>query len=169
MGQISVANLKIDSVLTELVDLTITESIIRDQIGYQFNSGSLKNEADEVFVQEAAIGAGITHGFNLLVAGNPFRVDINLSKVKLIWFKNTSPNSVVGAIDIFGSISNGFRSPWTATVVKNRLQSGGELLLIAPDINGFNVVNPTESQIEIKNNSATETLNYELLIVGVRA
>ena len=86
----------------------------------------------------------------------------------MIWIKNTSTILDAASIDIFGGPLTGFFRPWSAREVPNRLGKDGELILVAPDAAGFAVVNPTETLLDIKNNHGTQTLNYELLIIGVR-
>jgi len=165
MGQISVLNLKIDSVLTALVDLTNTESVIRKQIGYQLNSGILKDEADEIFVETKTIGASAGDVIELVGANdtNAFKGALNFTNIKLIYVKCLDGNITVRA-----NATTPFVSPWvTASEVGNVLNIGGVLVLIAPDLQGFDVVPATNDELEIENNSASLPATYEVLLIGV--
>ena len=165
MGQVSVLNLKIDSVLQKLVDLTLTESVIRKQIAYQFNTGTLADEADQIFVAKNIVASGQTDKFQLVDSNpNPFLEVLNLANLKYIYVKCTQ-----GKIKVGKSPTNPITTPWTTgSGDGNILNEGGVLLLVAPDFTGFNITSTSADELAVTEQTSSAQATYEIVLIGVK-
>ena len=100
---------------------------------------------------------------DLKLITDSFKVAPNFSNVKMIYAKCLDGAILVGAQGV-----NAFVTPWKATDQGNVLRPGGTLLLVAPDLAGFNVITDTGDELIILNGDAVNPATFELLIFGVK-
>lgn len=164
MGQKTALNLNIDSLLQEIFQfLAISTSKIDRDIGYNFANGALADQADEVITFESNIAISGEITIDLTAFLNAFGVAVNLTNVKALLIKSINRKITVGSD---GAMP--FTAPWFGVNAVNVINAGGTLLLVAPDLTGFDVGPGTADDLKIKNLDGSNTADFEILLFGVR-
>ncbi|SFI31469.1 hypothetical protein [Nitrosomonas sp. Nm34] len=134
---------------------------------YYFQFGSGANQANKVFTDTRTIGASSTETIDLTwTTLDAIAKRLNLTKIKaliLVASENNSNDILLGS----NSLNNPITSFFGAANDRLRIKPGGMIALIAPDANGYAVVQGAADKLDIANDGAGSPVTYTILIMGV--
>ncbi|WP_430233960.1 phage head spike fiber domain-containing protein [Nitrosomonas communis] len=134
---------------------------------YYFQFGTGANQANKVFTDIRTIGASSTETIDLTWSTlDAIAKRLNLTKIKALILaasENNSNDILLGS----NSLNNPITSFFGAANDRLRIKPGGMIALIAPDANGYAVVQGTADKLDIANDGAGSSVTYTILIMGV--
>ena len=157
--------------LISALDLTTaTAPISKTWTPLDLTSGTAVNQADTIFSDTRTLAASATENINLYTQTDAVGTTFTNARVKLlcIYNRNTTAGDIlrVGGLAASTTWTAPFNTSNTATV---DVAPGGVLVLAAPSAAGFTVTNTTNHLLKFANVSASNSLAYDLVVIGASA
>lgn len=97
-----------------------------------------------------------------------FGTTVAFARIKAILIKNTSANAA-GVLTVGGAASNPWYAPFGAATDTVKIRPGGVLLLACDDATGYAVTAGTGDRLQLANGDGSNSLTYEIVVVGATA
>lgn len=165
-GTIDHANLtlKLDVLQLSALDLATAQFPFLQDWSAQLSNGTGSGQASQVFSDTRSLAGSATE--NLDLAGsltNAFGATVTFTKIKLIVVRAASANNASNAVQVQRGSSNGVPL-FLAASDGVQLNAGGIFLFYDPA--GVTVTAGTGDILTITNGAGTNTVSYDILIVG---
>lgn len=163
MPQQTTISLKLRSLLSAILDLATSKAELAVEPSIVLDNGTGANQADQVWHDTRTLTSGANETLDLNgVLVNAIGASVTFTKIKVIFIRNKGTT----ALTVGGAATNTFASPFGAAAHTVKVQPGGMLLLVAPDVNGFAVVAGTGDLLQIAN-AAGASCDYDIVLIGV--
>lgn len=159
------------TLLTALDLVTATAPLSQTLTPLDLTSGTGANQADTIFSDTRSLAATATENIDLYTWSNALGDTQTNARIKLLLIrnKNTATGDVlrIGGLGNSGAWDSPFNSDHDATV---DIQPGGYLILSAPLATGYTVTSSSVNHtLKFANTSASNTLAYDLVVIGASA
>ena len=137
--------------------------------GGKFSLGTGANQADTLYVAQITLAGAGTTTLTLSSLLDMFKNSIAFARVKGIYIDSsatlsTAPATLsIGGATLHPALVGTVFDDATATI---RINSGGNFVIVAPDATAYPVVSGTSDQLLFTNLHATNSLSFNLVIVG---
>lgn len=135
-----------------------------------YDSGVGAAQADLLFSDTRSLAGSATEDLDLAGATytDAFGTALAFARVKLIWFYAATANNAANKVNVTRPASNGV--PWFLAAGDGiALAAGAGFLWFDPGATGVAVTAATGDLITVTNSAGTNTVSYDVLIVGASA
>lgn len=165
-GTIDHANLtlKLDVLQLSALDLATAQFPFLQDWSAALSNGTGAGQASQVWSDTRSLAGSATE--NLDLAGsltNAFGATVTFTKVKLIAVRASSSNNAANAVQVSRGSSNGVPLFLAAS---DGVALGPAGMLVIYDPTGFTVTASTGDILTVTNGAGTNTVSYDILIVG---
>lgn len=135
-----------------------------------YDSGVGAGAADLMFSDTRSLGASATEDLDLAGATftDAFGASLAFARVKLIWFYAATANNAANKVNVQRATANGVPF-FLAALDGISLAPGAGFLWFDPTAAGVAVTAATGDLITVTNSAGTNTVSYDVLIVGASA
>lgn len=141
-------------------------------IATSFTNGTGALAANQIYIAQRTLTATSTEDINMYDfsgALDPVGNAITMAGIKLLIIQNTA----TVAADTLTIGNKATSAAWTSIFNDNedrvKIRGGGSLILLAPDAAGYAVVNSTNHLLKILNDSASNSVTYNIIAIGDNA